>query len=239
MKKIFGVLILAAALAAPTAAVAGEQVGIYVAPKFVYGLTKMDNGKGYGKDTGSPQTNSVRIGDETDNTFGGALALGYDFEKKFGLPIRAELEYAAFTEAEAERTMYRTDGREKLKQTHNIQTLFVNAYWDISTGTRFTPYLGAGVGLSFIKSKLKANGYELSYSWSDSTGSKRETNFAWNLAAGLGWDITQSWSVEAGYRFVGLGSAKTKTYNDADGSFYGKTGDVYQHQFALGVRYTF
>lgn len=141
--------------------------------------------------------------------------------------------------AEAERTLHDPGEREKLTQTHKIQTLFVNTYWDINTGTRFTPYLGAGVGLSFIKSKLKAEGYELSDRWSDSTGSKRETNFAWNLAAGLGWDITRSWSVEAGYRFVGLGSAKTKTYKDEYGSAYGKTGHVYQHQFALGVRYTF
>jgi len=36
-------------------------------------------------------------------------------------------------------------------------------------------------------------------------------NFAWNIGAGVGFDLTENWTLDAGYRFVGLGSVKTKT----------------------------
>jgi len=75
-------------------------------------------------------------------------------------------------------------------------------------------------------------------------------NFAWNIGAGVGFDLTENWTLDAGYRFVGLGSVKTKTGplevggdlfdgTIIDGRGHGKTKNLYQHQFALGLRYTF
>ena len=237
MKKLIGLLVLSGLVIIGSPALAAEQLGVYVAPKFVYGLTQMDSVKAradVGGDSGS-----LRIGDKTDGTFGGSLAIGYDFGKRSGIPMRAELEYAGLSEAEAKKTFRDGGDRHTVKQTFNIQTLFVNAYWDIDTGTKFTPYLGAGLGLGFIRTKLKYNGEDAAYTWGGSTGSKTVTNFAWNVGLGVGYDITDNWTVDAGYRFVGLGSVKTKTYNGSEFSAHGKTGDLYQHQFALGVRYTF
>lgn len=241
MKRIFGVLLLVGVMVTPAVASAGEQLGVYVAPKFVYGLTQMDTVKAHGSAYG--ESASIRIGSsETDDTFGGSIAVGYDFDKKFGVPIRAELEYAGFSQAEAQKT-YRDDylGTHKLKQTYDIQTLFVNAYWDINTGTQFTPYLGAGLGMGFINTKLRYNGDLDPYiDGPISTGSKTITNFAWNIGAGIGYDITENWTLDAGYRFVGLGSVKTKTKTfDDELDVYGKTSNLYQHQIAVGVRYSF
>ena len=240
MKRILGVLLLIGVMVTPTVASAGEQIGVYVAPKFVYGLTQMDGAKGHWSEAGA--SSSERIGSKTDDTFGGSIAIGYDFDKKFGVPIRAELEYAGFSKAEAEKTYGDDDYTSKMKQTFGIQTLFVNAYWDIDTGTQFTPYVGAGLGMAFIRTKFKDSGYEYADpddSWSESTGSKNVTNFAWNVGAGLGYDITENWTMDVGYRFVGLGSVKTKTYRDDDYEMYGKTSNLYQHQVAVGIRYTF
>ena len=241
MKRILGVLLLMGVMVTPTVAAAGEQIGVYVAPKFVYGLTQMDGVKQKWSDS-SGDSGSERIGSKTDDTFGGSLAIGYDFDKKFGVPIRAELEYAAFSEAEAKRSFTSDDEHITMKQKFNIQTLFVNAYWDIDTGTQFTPYVGAGIGMGFIKTKGSERGYDVTDpddSWNFGTGSKNVTNFAWNVGAGLGYDITENWTVDAGYRFVGLGSVKTKTYSDDEGTMKGKTDNLYQHQFAVGIRYTF
>ena len=243
MKRIIGLLALVAMLMLPAASFpAGDQVGGYVAPKFVYGFTQIDGVKLHWSHMGD--SGSERVGSRTDSTFGGSLAVGYDFEKKFGVPLRAELEYAGFSTAEAKRSYTFDDERMTLKQKFNIQTLFLNAYWDIDTGTQFTPYLGAGIGMGFIKTKGTETGYLVSDptdSWANSTSSKNVTNVAWNIGAGLGYDITDNWTLDVGYRFVGLGSVKTKTYryNDSDSSIYGKTKNLYQHQVSLGARYTF
>jgi opacity protein-like surface antigen len=239
MKRILGVLLLVGVMAMPTVASSAEQIGVYVAPKFVYGLTQMDGAKGHWSDGGDSE--SIRIGSKTDDAFGGSLAIGYDFDKRFGVPIRAELEYAGFSKVEAKRS-YSVDPTDsaKMKQTFGIQTLFVNAYWDINTGTQFTPYLGAGLGMAFINTKFTDKGDDtIEGPWNESTGSKNVTNFAWNVGAGLGYDFTENWTLDVGYRFVGLGSVKTKSYSDDDYKMYGKTDNLYQHQFAVGIRYTF
>ena len=242
MKRILGVLLLVVVMVTPTIASAGEQIGIYVAPKFVYGLTQMDSFKGHFNEAGDSYSQSG--GSRTDDTFGGSIAIGYDFDKKFGVPIRAELEYAGFSKAETKKSYGDEDFTSKMKQTFGIQTLFANAYWDINTGTKFTPYVGAGLGMAFINTKFKDSGYDNADpddSWNDSTGSKNVTNFAWNVGAGLGYDFTENWTMDIGYRFVGLGSVKTKTYSSSEDDFamYGKTSNLYQHQIAVGVRYTF
>lgn len=33
----------------------------------------------------------------------------------------------------------------------NIQTLMLNAYWEFHNSTKFTPYIGAGIGLAFLQ----------------------------------------------------------------------------------------
>ena len=46
MKRIIGLLVFIAMLAAPSLALAWEQTGIYVAPKFVYGYALIQGQKG-------------------------------------------------------------------------------------------------------------------------------------------------------------------------------------------------
>lgn len=233
MKKLLGLLLLVSLIFAPQAVLAGEQLGVYVSPKLIYGLTQMSGVKV------NIDADSLRIGNKTDSTFGASVAAGYDFSKQFNLPVRAELEFAGFTEAEAKRSFRDGGDHHKLKQTFNIKTLFVNAYWDIETGTQFTPYVGGGLGLGFVDTKLKYSGEDAYSTWGASTGSRSVTNFAWNVGIGLGYDITENWVLDAGYRFVGLGSVKTKSYDLAGMKIHGKANNLFQHQFSVGVRYVF
>ena len=99
MKRIMGLMLLVAVLMVPTAGfAASDQLGIYVAPKFVYGLTQMNNVKhNYTENyPGGVDFESYSVGDKHDNTFGGSLAIGYDFDKMFEVPVRAEIEYSIF-----------------------------------------------------------------------------------------------------------------------------------------------
>ena len=86
MKRIIGLLVLAALLVTPTLAFATGQTGAYVAPKFVYGFTQMMRMQ-------SSDDDVPRIGNKNDNAWGGALAIGYDFYRQNRIPVRAELEY--------------------------------------------------------------------------------------------------------------------------------------------------
>jgi opacity protein-like surface antigen len=249
MKRIIGLMTMVSMLAvSPVGSASADQVGIYVAPKFIYGYTQMNNGNNRYDEShkvGGGVTNQ-RIGDKTDNVFGGSIAIGYDFDKKFNVPIRTELEYAIFSKAKARKQFAYGEfiDDEDLHRGHNIrtQTLFLNAYWDINTGTKFTPYIGGGLGIGFIKFEFYnksagpgGDGFEGIYS----PLNKTNTNFIWNLGAGLGYDINDNWTIDLGYRFVGLGEVKSKKLYDDDGSTGIQKLDLNQHQFALGVRFTF
>jgi opacity protein-like surface antigen len=229
LSALLGVLAVAPHPSAFAADVVGsDQIGIYVAPKFVYGLTHISGSK-----VVSPGE-SRSTGTHNDSAFGGSVAVGYDFEKQLAVPVRAEIEYAAFSQVEAKRhSSSALDGT--VKQTYNIHTVFANAYFDIDTSTLVTPYVGAGLGTAFITSKAKYTPDD--GSGNERTGSKTKTNLAWNVGTGVGFDFTDNITLDVGYRFVGLGSAKTKTESVQE--WHGKTDGLYQHQFSTGVRVTF
>lgn len=226
-------------------ALAAEQTGLYIAPKFVYGLTQIRDHKetvefsGYGKE-------SIKIGNETDSSFGATFAVGYDFMKGFKVPMRAELEYGILSEVESKGKFSDDDGKINAKQKFNFHTLMLNAYYDIYTGTEWTPFVGAGVGLAFVNSKGKTSYADYTGSGEDfalSLSRKCNTNFAWQIGAGVNYAFTENVSIEAGYRFMGLGSAKTKTYTMTDGTdtltLNSKVDNIFMHQFSIGMRYAF
>lgn len=169
MFKKLGLLLIAASFMLPVQAKA-EQIGVYVAPKLVYGLT---NAKG--KLVALEPLNVSQSTGSLDNVFGGALAIGYNFNQRFDLPIRAELEYAVFGQSKSSKTVYDEDGDgTKFQNKVGIQSLFLNAYYDFHNSTAFTPYVGAGIGFGFISNKTSVNDIYDSITY----GRKTKTNFA-------------------------------------------------------------
>lgn len=223
------------------------QCGGYITPKVVYSYIDMNKQKG-----SADWSESLGFGSDSDNVFGGALAVGYNFAPRHSIPVRAELEYALFSEAKgkgshAEYDMGTLDVY-GLKQKHQIHTLFVNAYYDITNETVFTPYIGAGVGMAFVRTKAEANfndyGTGDDWSLSGSSSRKTNTNFAWNIGAGVSWELNQQVSLDLGYRFAGLGKVKSNsaTLHAPDGQqadIKAETKNLYMHQVALGVRFSF
>lgn len=102
----------------------------------------------------------------------------------------------------------------------DLKTLgaFANGYYDFSTGSKFTPFVGAGIG--FAKVKVDNNLVD-----DDDTG------FAYQVKAGVGYQFNDRLTGEAAYRYMGvtdvtLGSGA----NRLDGDF--KTQAV-----TVGLRY--
>ena len=235
MRRIFGFFVIVSALAWPGLVLGqeytfgkegnsnnayagassgnGGKTGFYLAPRFLDSLTN----------TGEVDGSGGRAS-RTRNTVGGAIAAGYYLHNVDSrIPLRAEIEYAARSDVRA--SWDSGPGMRKFNALYNVQTLQANVYWDIDTGTAFKPFVGGGLGLSFIYADYKVDG---THSYSDST-----TGFAWNAGAGIAYDINESLTVDLAYRFAGYGHAEagrgestTKNYMTAN-------------EFLLGLRLNF
>ena len=210
MKRCFAVLALVCALALPGLAKA-EGTGMYLAPKFLMSIQN---------NYPTMEVDSLSAGENYSQfTLGGALALGYDFNSQFGVPVRAEVEYAL--RGNSEKSWNYGRGMD-FKGAWNASTLFLNLYYDFRNSTAFTPYVGAGLGMAFNYANytFSSPGYHGNFD-------EHSTNFAWNVGAGVAYDITDSLAVDLGYYEVDLpDGAKLKN-------------QPCNHEFMLGLRYTF
>lgn len=220
MKKILLSLMAAAMLLVPCSSQASEQIGIYVAPKFVLNV---QHAKGEMSLMGESASDS-----KTGARAGGALAIGYDFASQFNIPVRAELEYGAY--GELSKTIDLGEG-DSFKASAGFQTLLANVYWDVCEWNGFTPYVGAGLGAAFLKTEGKATSEGVTAAQSDDT----DAVFAGQVGLGISYAFTDNISADLGYRFLMMDSGDTFFYNGTKL----EAKDNYVHQFMLGLRVTF
>lgn len=111
----------------------------------------------------------------------------------------------------------------------NNTNLFANAYYDMNTNTRFTPYVGAGIGIAFVtadKIGVFSNG-----GFIDGT----ETELAYQGIAGVSAKLDKNWSLTADYRYIRTAEPSFKNTLDTSRSATENT----SHNVIFGVRYTF
>ena len=110
-----------------------------------------------------------------------------------------------------------------LQATLKSYDVLINGYLDLGTWYSLTPYVGAGVGLSFgyaasSSRYVQNNGvpYQVSYvdsinnatyyqNW-DRAQSKQYYNFAFAFVGGVAYDIFPHTKLDVGYRYTHLGS---------------------------------
>jgi opacity protein-like surface antigen len=122
--------------------------------------------------------------------------------------------------------------------------VLANAYIDLGTWWRVTPFVGAGVGWSQVtihsfRDAGIAEGTGLpTLAYADAAS---KSNFAWALHGGLAYEVTRSFTVELAYRYVNLGNGITGDINAFDGSnsvnnpMHFKT--ITSHDVKFGVRW--
>jgi opacity protein-like surface antigen len=121
-------------------------------------------------------------------------------------------------------------------------SLLANAYVDLGTYGAFTPYVGAGLGGTYVKwDKLK----NTSCSDADSSScddtvthnGRGSWRFTYALMAGTSIDLTCNLKADVGYRFRHIEGGDMFGYNENGGPGYDKGINI--HEARLGARYTF
>lgn len=216
MKKVMTVFALLCVLALPC--VASAEGGMYITPKFIDSL----------QNTGSIG-GSDGLSSQTHNSVGGAIAIGMNLRNTTdsGLPVRVEFEYATRGNTSSEwNASY--GARQDLKATWQVQTFQVNGYYDIDTGSAFTPYIGAGLGASAIYESMTSGAANARHTSSDTT-----MGFAWNVGAGVAYSFTDNVALDVGYRFAGFGNGSVKHRGNEVENY------MTANEFMAGVRFSF
>ncbi|HRD75027.1 MAG TPA: outer membrane beta-barrel protein [Hyphomicrobiaceae bacterium] len=121
-------------------------------------------------------------------------------------------------------------------------TLF-NLYYDFDTRTRFTPYIGAGLGFAHLKT---TTGTITDTCGCGFTSTSIATGSDWHVAgalmAGFAFTVRDRVHLDAGYRFLYLGEVATgpvTTTNALGTAMISKdptVEDIHAHEFRLGLR---
>ena len=91
------------------------------------------------------------------------------------------------------------------KGEQEATSLMANLWYDVSNlpapFSRFTPYVGGGLGYAVLTIKgLEAGGVEFG-------GTHRDTVTAWQLGAGVAYELSEHWSMSLDYRYFKTGEA--------------------------------
>ncbi len=96
-------------------------------------------------------------------------------------------------------------------------SLMGNAYYDFASVGRFTPFIGAGIGLANIEAEF------------DLAGNEDDTVFAYQLAAGGSFAVSENLNIDLQYRYFG-------TENP---DFDGLEAEYNTHNLIFGLRFNF
>ena len=180
-----------------------------------------------------------------DNVFGLRLAAG-TVKPLDSNQLRAEFELGWNSNARDSNGYtfrIKTPYNQKFATKLSVYSAMLNLYYDFNTGTKFTPYVGAGLGYAYLKNKTKVTGPAGSGAYINQGSSEGDHNIAYNISAGVSYALNDKVSFDAGYRYSDYGKVKETTVQSATGlkALTVNTGhyDVTAHEFLLGLRYAF
>jgi opacity protein-like surface antigen len=156
----------------------------------------------------------------------GSAVCGWDFEP--GNPVgegRIELEYSRRNNP-LDQVKF-VEGSFKSGGDVTADSLLFNFFGVLHDNSRWSPYLGAGIGAARIEaSDLQVTGQPL--------GKGSAVVLAYQLGAGFEYALTDSLSFDLGYRYF---STTSPRFTEADGSGFGM--DYVSHSAVLGLKVGF
>lgn len=153
-----------------------------------------------------------------DHKIGGVANLSAGYATSYGL--RPELEFAWRWRNSIKGTESATPGLSGMTGKQSSIAFMGNLLYDIDTGTAFTPYIGAGAGISQVR--LNLGGF-----------SDKDWVFAYQGIAGVAYNITNALALTVDYRYFGTVDPKF----DMGGT--NVKGEYQNHTVLAGLRYSF
>ena len=163
-----------------------------------------------------------------DLGFGVDGALGYDFGS-----FRTDLEFT-YLSSKAVFDVDKDDRRgtnEDADDTLTVMALMANAWYDLDTGSAWTPYIGIGVGGTNLSVQL-AEGTDEDDRYFDGTG----LGFAYQAGVGVAFEVLSGFSLTAGYQFFGTLETKVTDKDDKNSTV---SPTLMAHGIQLGMRFLF
>jgi len=169
-------------------------------------------------DTSSPSLSPGQIKTQTGIGIGGGLGYRYgDFR------VEGEVMYGR---NDADHIRFSGGGGD-LAGYFDMWGATINFFYDIPTGVRFRPYVGAGLGgVRFEAHDVTLAGFPPTH------GSN--TLFTYRLMAGVSYVLTDGWRLLLGYRFTGIGG---QDYETGGLPLHGDS--LRTHAVQMGVQYDF
>lgn len=134
-------------------------------------------------------------------------------------------------------------------------TAFLSLYYDYKNSSRFTPYVGAGIGLDAKRYKRSVTNDAVCTGTTNplvaypagfcnapttySSGANRSTTelgFAAAFMVGTGYQVAQGVSLDAGYRLVWAGAAVSLGSTTINGDSTISISDRFDHELRTGIR---
>lgn len=209
--------------------------GVYVTGSIGSSIVRNYDSKVTDYDSYSNSSDVSNFKNKTSGVFGGGIAVGYDFNDQFQVPVRIELNSTFRAKADGSTYSF-NDQYDDISAKNKIRmnTYMLNGYYDFYNQSDFTPYVTAGIGMSNLKSTLSVHDYNYGESGSES---KSSNNFAWGLGLGVNYKLASNILVDASYKYIDGGKLKhTDHYMDGYDKYETKAST---HDLMLGLTYKF
>ena len=177
---------------------------------------------------------------EIDSTWGLGAGVGYYFSKN----VRADITWDHRFETDARGTMGIGGGFPFDGGTRNFglksDVFLANIYYDFDLRSRFTPYIGMGIGTA--RNTTTAGSVTDLCGCTGTVEGASEWSVAGSLMSGFSFAMRDRLHLDAGYRYLYLGDAKTGQITGTGASVGTNSGsiaiqDITSHEFRVGLRY--
>lgn len=185
-----------------------------------------------------------------------ASSLGYSAALGFGWgPLRMEgeaswreadvdsIEYARFSaggQELSEDVVRAINSEVNLKGSRATLSLMANAWYDLDVGIGFTPYLGGGLGIQYVRYEIDRprdlSRFEPEVVSAARTigGDDGDWVLAYQIGGGVAYRLMESLVVQVGYRYMGAGDPKLTSLSDSSAK-----SEAGNHVFRAGIRIGF
>ena len=185
-----------------------------------------------------PTTGNLKDDNAQDSVAGGGLALGFDW-KRFGAPVRTEIEYAHMVRLDYDTRPIFTNTLPSAGFEDNVSTttILLNVLYDFDIGYKWwRPYAGFGIGYARNTSDVNFNDFAIGGADTVRSETFHKSSLAWALTAGGNFDFNENWFGEAAYRYIDTGEVDAG--NTARG-VHVVADHSFRHELRLGFGYRF